>query len=68
VLVRKPAAVVVERALDQPEHLDRIVAWGGYASIRHVVPHIRPGLELISFDRKLSATVIGGKPSPTLRR
>ncbi|MEU8379505.1 acyl-CoA reductase [Streptosporangium sp. NPDC048865] len=48
-----------ERRLYQPAHVEKIVAWGGLASIRHVTGYVRPGLELISLDPKLSATVIG---------
>ncbi|MFC6061962.1 cytochrome P450 [Streptomyces ochraceiscleroticus] len=49
----------IERALYRPEHVEKIVAWGGFASVRHVTRYIQPGLELISLDPKLSATVIG---------
>ena len=37
----------------------KIVAWGGFASVRHVTRYIQPGLELISLDPKRSATIIG---------
>ncbi|MEU6115269.1 cytochrome P450 [Streptomyces sp. NPDC047117] len=49
----------IERALYRPENVEKIVAWGGFASVRHVTRYIQPGLELISLDPKLSATVIG---------
>ncbi|WP_199896910.1 cytochrome P450 [Streptomyces niger] len=49
----------IERALYRPENVEKIVAWGGFASVRHVTRYIQPGLELLSLDPKLSATVIG---------
>ncbi|WP_440099116.1 acyl-CoA reductase [Streptosporangium sp. H16] len=55
----KGGSEAFERRLYQPAHVEKIVAWGGLASIRHVTGYVRPGLELISLDPKLSATVIG---------
>jgi Acyl-CoA reductase (LuxC) len=49
----------VERPLYQPAHLDKVVAWGGFASIKHLTRYLQPGLELVSFDPKRSASVIG---------
>jgi Acyl-CoA reductase (LuxC) len=49
----------VEQALYQPTHLDKVVAWGGFASIKHLTRYLQPGLELVSFDPKRSASVIG---------
>ena len=45
--------------LYRPENLEKIVAWGGFASVQHVTRYIQPGLELISFDPKNSASIIG---------
>jgi len=49
----------VERALYQPSRVEKIVAWGGFVSVRHVTRYLQPGLELIALDPKLSATVVG---------
>ncbi|MEN8162134.1 MAG: acyl-CoA reductase, partial [Myxococcota bacterium] len=49
----------VEERLFRPEHVEKIVAWGGFASVKHVTRYIQPGLELISLDPKRSATIIG---------
>jgi hypothetical protein len=49
----------VEEALYQPHHIEKIVAWGGLASVKHVTRYIQPGLELIALDPKRSATIIG---------
>jgi hypothetical protein len=51
----------VEEALYRPEHIEKIVAWGGLASVKHVTRYIQPGLELIALDPKRSATIIGAE-------
>jgi hypothetical protein len=50
-----------EEELYQPQHIEKIIAWGGLASVAHVVRYIRPGLELITLDPKRSATIIGAE-------
>ncbi len=49
----------VEQELYQPKNIEKIVAWGGFAAMKHVTQYIQPGLELISLDPKRSATIIG---------
>jgi Acyl-CoA reductase (LuxC) len=51
----------VEDVLYQPRHIEKIVAWGGLASVKHVTRYIQPGLELIALDPKRSATIIGAE-------
>jgi hypothetical protein len=48
-----------EERLLQPANVEKIVAWGGFASVTHVLRYVQPGLELISLDPKRSATIIG---------
>ncbi|MEV6925207.1 acyl-CoA reductase [Dactylosporangium sp. NPDC051485] len=48
----------VERTICQPHNIEKIIAWGGLASVRHVTRYIQPGLELISLDPKYSCSVI----------
>jgi Acyl-CoA reductase (LuxC) len=48
-----------ERELYQPHHIEKIIAWGGFASVKHVTRYVQPGLELISLDPKNSISVIG---------
>ncbi|MFK7977942.1 MAG: acyl-CoA reductase [Halioglobus sp.] len=48
-----------EERLYKPEHVEKIVAWGGFASVKHVTKYIQPGLEMIALDPKRSATIIG---------
>lgn len=49
----------VEAALYQPRNLEKIIAWGGLASITHIAKYIQPGIDLITLDPKLSSTIIG---------
>ncbi len=49
----------VEDRLYRPEKVEKIVAWGGFASVKHVTRYLQPGLELIALDPKRSATIIG---------
>jgi hypothetical protein len=48
-----------EKRLYQPCNLEKIVAWGGMASVKHVTQYIQPGLELLSLDPKRSISFIG---------
>ncbi|MBX7432214.1 long-chain-fatty-acyl-CoA reductase [Mycobacterium sp. Y57] len=49
----------VEEKLFQPHNVEKIIAWGGFAGIKHVTKYIQPGLELISLDPKTSISVVG---------
>jgi hypothetical protein len=55
----KGGDVEVEERLYRPAHVEKIIAWGGLQSVRHVTRYIQPGLELIALDPKRSATIIG---------
>ena len=55
----KGGATDVEEALYRPANIEKIVAWGGLASVTHVIRYVQPGLELITLDPKRSATLIG---------
>jgi hypothetical protein len=57
----KGGDLAIEEALYQPQHIEKIVAWGGLASVKHVTRYIQPGLELIALDPKRSATIIGAE-------
>lgn len=48
-----------ESRLYQPQNVEKIIAWGGLASVKHVTQYIQPGLELISLDPKRSASIVG---------
>lgn len=49
----------VEAALYAPRNIEKLIAWGGLASVMHVLRYVRPGLELVTLDPKRSATIIG---------
>jgi hypothetical protein len=49
----------VESNLYRAQYFDKVVAWGGEASMRHIQKYIGPGLELISFDPKTSFSLVG---------
>jgi hypothetical protein len=49
----------VERILYQPRNIEKIIAWGGLASVSHIIQYIQPGIDLITLDPKLSSTIIG---------
>lgn len=50
---------VIEQSLYQPRHIEKIVAWGGLASISHIAKYVQPGIDLITLDPKLSSSIIG---------
>lgn len=51
--------VAFEEKLYQPHNVEKIIAWGGFAAMKHVTRYIQPGLELISLDPKRSASIVG---------
>lgn len=51
----------IESRLYQPKNVEKIIAWGGFASVKHVTKFIQPGLELISLDPKSSISVIDAR-------
>ena len=55
----KGGDTAVEEPLCRPEKIEKIVAWGGLASVKHVTRYIQPGLELIALDPKRSVSIIG---------
>jgi hypothetical protein len=49
----------IESALFRSQYFDKLVAWGGDAAIRSAISYIGPGFELVSFDPKVSISVVG---------
>lgn len=49
----------IESAIYRSQYFDKIVVWGGEAAVRHVIQYISPGFEMISFDPKVSVSMIG---------
>jgi hypothetical protein len=48
-----------ERRLYSSSNLEKIVAWGGFASMQSIRGYLAPGLDLVALDPKLSASIIG---------
>lgn len=48
----------VEELLYHPKRIEKIIAWGGFASISHITRYLQPGIDLITLDPKQSATII----------
>jgi hypothetical protein len=55
----KGGEVAIESALYRSQYFDKIVVWGGEAAVRHVLKYVGPGLEMLSFDPKVSISMIG---------
>jgi hypothetical protein len=49
----------VEGALFRAQYFDRLVAWGGDAAIRSAIKYTAPGFDLVSFDPKVSISLVG---------
>jgi len=49
----------VESQIYQSANVEKIVAWGGYSSIKHIAKYLGPGIDLITLDPKSSTTLIG---------
>lgn len=55
----------IERLLYQPQYFDKLVVWGGESAVRNAMGYIGPGFELISFDPKVSISMIGAEAIAT---
>jgi hypothetical protein len=49
----------VEEVIYDPRKIEKIIAWGGFASVKHITRYLQPGIDLITQDPKLSGTIIG---------
>lgn len=49
----------VENILYRPQYFDKIVVWGGEQAVRNVVKYLGPGMQMVSFDPKVSMSAIG---------
>ena len=50
---------VIEGALFRSQYFDRVFAWGGEAAIRSAIKYVAPGFDLVSFDPKVSISLLG---------
>ena len=55
----KGGDTAIEEYLYDPRRIEKIIAWGGFAGIKHLTQYLQPGLDLITLDPKHSATIIG---------
>lgn len=51
----------VEAKIYHPASIEKLVAWGGFASIKHITRYLQPGIDLITLDPKNSTTLIGSE-------
>lgn len=51
----------IESYLYDPRRIEKIIAWGGFASVKHVTRYLQPGIDLITLDPKQSGTIIGAE-------
>jgi len=49
----------IEGVLFRAQFFDKLVAWGGDAAIRSALSYVAPGFELVSFDPKVSISIVG---------
>src|SRR5690606_11050250 len=48
-----------EARIYSPRNVEKIVAWGGFDSVKHITRYLQPGIDLITLDPKHSASIIG---------
>lgn len=49
----------VESVIYRSQYFDKLVAWGGGDAINNVIKYTGPGFHLVSFDPKVSMSIIG---------
>ena len=49
----------IESFLYDSKHIEKIVAWGGFDSMRSIREYLAPGIDLVALDPKLSASIVG---------
>lgn len=49
----------VEREIYRPSRIEKLTAWGGMASMKHIQRYLVPGIELIAMNPKLSISIVG---------
>lgn len=49
----------VEREVYRPSRIDKLNAWGGMASMKHIQQYLVPGIELIPNNPKVSIAIVG---------
>lgn len=49
----------IESHILRSQYYDKLAVWGGDAAVRHAMQYAAPGFEIISFDPKVSISLIG---------
>lgn len=49
----------IEGHILRSQYFDKLAVWGGEAAVRHAMKYAAPGFEIISFDPKVSISMIG---------
>jgi Acyl-CoA reductase (LuxC) len=49
----------IEKRIYDSRNIEKIVAWGGFASMHSIRDYLGPGIDLVALDPKLSASIIG---------
>lgn len=51
----------VEKSLYDARNIEKIVAWGGFDSMRSIRQYLAPGIDLVALDPKISGSIIGAE-------
>src|SRR3546814_16887023 len=51
----------IEEAIYDPSGVEKIIAWGGFDSVKHITRYLTTGIDLITQDPKPSGTIIGNE-------
>lgn len=51
----------MEREIVRTTRIDKITAWGGMASVKHIQKFLQPGIDLIALNPKFSISLIGAE-------
>ena len=49
----------IEDHIFRSQYFDKVAVWGGEAAVRHAMQYAAPGFEVLSFDPKVSISLIG---------
>jgi hypothetical protein len=55
----KGGDTTIEREVYRPARVERLTAWGGMSSMKHIQHYLVPGIELIAMNPKLSIAIVG---------
>jgi hypothetical protein len=55
----KGGSETVERQIIRPSRIEKLIAWGGMASMKHIQRYLVPGIELIAYNPKWSIAIVG---------